>query len=686
MPFIGHCFRRASSLAAVCVLASSSSISCSDDNPTSLVSNPLGDSGATRDDSSNNEPDGSNTPGDSGGNTDAATEPDAKSRRQVIYQLPVRLFGNTNTSRVVNGTIADNGVGKFADINDAALDSLKELGVTWVYLTGVFRQATLTDWPSLGLPADDPDVVKGRAGSFFAVRDYYDVCPDYATDPQQRLREFDDLVKRIHAKKMKVMIDLTPNHVARGYKTVIAGKESFGTGDKQDVFYDYSNNFYYLQGPGSLRLSGTDWKAPSDITRDGKFEPESGEPGKRPRVTGDNTSTMNPPSSSWYETAKLNYGAKEFPKDWWMAPTTEPIDEAAPPRTWTMMEDIIAYWLKDRDVDGFRCDLVNMVPSNAMKHLISKARTVKQDAFFLAEVYADYQRYVDTGFNAVYHKDPWDALKSISLKPSISATAADQLKLEKEYSTYDASQQSRFLHFLENHDEARVNATMRAEAVKSGWGGGLRAHMQMAPLLLLLGRGPVLVFAGQEVGERAEGAEGFGADDGKTTMFDYWSLPALQGWVNDHKYDGAKLSDEQRMLRRWYAKLLSVTNDPVFLGNIYSGIDVFNTSKAPQEYPPELYSYVRCPEDGAGVGLIVSNFAPEEKAQVQGHVRIPHEALAACGIGSDRQLNATRVLDDTSGDEGYVPGAEGAFTATQLAEIGLPVTLSGRSSRVYILK
>ena len=238
--------------------------------------------------------------------------------------------------------------------------------------------------------------MKGRAGSFFAVRDYYDVCPDYAVDPRERLREFDELVDRIHRQGMRVMVDLAPNHVARGYQTVVDGKQSFGEGDNQDVWFDPQNHFYYLQDGNCLQLPVDDWDAAGDVRRDGRFVREDGSPGRRVRATGDNGTSAWPSAQSWYETVKLNYGAPSFPEQWWEPPALAPgVSWDNPPRTWTLMADIISYWLTERQVDGFRCDLVNMMPPEALRYLISQARTVRPDAFFMAEVYADYQRYFD---------------------------------------------------------------------------------------------------------------------------------------------------------------------------------------------------------------------------------------------------------------------------------------------------
>src|SRR5215213_10299646 len=193
--------------------------------------------------------------------------------KPVIYQLVVRYFGNVNGTNKRDGTLEENGCGKFSDIGEAALRGVKELGVTHVWLTGVLRQATLTAYPALGLPADDPDVVKGRAGSFYAIRDYFDVCPDYADVPAQRLAEFEALVERIHAAGMKVMLDFVPNHVARGYHSVVRPELDFGLGDDQGRFFARDNHFFYLPDPAGakLRLTKPEYWNPEGVIFDGEF-------------------------------------------------------------------------------------------------------------------------------------------------------------------------------------------------------------------------------------------------------------------------------------------------------------------------------------------------------------------------------------------------------------------------------
>src|SRR3954468_9164509 len=177
--------------------------------------------------------------------------------RVRIYQLFVRLFGNTNETRKQNGTLAENGVGKFKDINQTALRSLHDAGFTHIWLTGLLQQATATDYSEIGQPADDPDLLKGLAGSPYAIKDYFDVCPDYATDPKKRLNEFKQLLTRIHSHGMKALIDFVPNHVARSYDSDVKPDQNFGTkgnggaGDDRSAFFSPANNFFYLTPDGT---------------------------------------------------------------------------------------------------------------------------------------------------------------------------------------------------------------------------------------------------------------------------------------------------------------------------------------------------------------------------------------------------------------------------------------------------
>ena len=135
----------------------------------------------------------------------------------IIYQVFTRLFGNNNNHCVYNGDITTNGCGKMADFTLKALGEIKKLGTTHIWYTGIIEHATQTDYRRYNISPDHPAIVKGKAGSPYAIKDYYDVDPDLATSIPDRMKEFENLVKRSHKAGLKVIIDFVPNHVARQY-------------------------------------------------------------------------------------------------------------------------------------------------------------------------------------------------------------------------------------------------------------------------------------------------------------------------------------------------------------------------------------------------------------------------------------------------------------------------------------
>jgi glycosidase len=510
--------------------------------------------------------------------------------RPRIYQLFVRLFGNLNETRQPNGTLAANGVGKFNDINDAALHSLQKLGFSHVWLTGVLQQASGTDHSDIGQPVDDPDLLKGIAGSPYAIKDYFDVCPDYAVDPKKRLTEFKALLDRLHQHRLKALIDFVPNHVARCYHSDIKPEINFGTNDDRSRFFDPRNNFFYLQpdgdGPPLKMPTWQDGVALSPTCKlagmqcDGRFDGEL-EHGK---VTGNNVVSWKPSLNDWYETVKLNYGfdftdpAKQrraYPSAWH--------PDAPLPDTWTKMDQVIACW-QGMGVDGFRCDMSHMEPPEFWKWLIGRARDRSPDVFFMGEAYDSDPAKVpgsdpvisllhggksnvmfdllDAGFDAVYDDPSYKALKNIYDGPG---WANDLDHVRSDDFIFENS-----VRYAENHDEVRL-------ASRDNWGGlGMKVGRPVAAILYGIGRGSLMLYNGQEVGEPAAGAEGFGGDDARTTIFDYWSMPELVKWTNGHKYDGARLSADQTQLREGYGRLLAVTNEPAFRDGAFFSLNPAN--------------------------------------------------------------------------------------------------------------
>ncbi len=472
-------------------------------------------------------------------------------KRPVIYQLFVRHFSNTNETRKTNGTLAENGVGKFSGINDTALDSLNAMGITDLWLTGVLQQATGTDYASIGQPADDPDLLKGIAGSPYAIKDYFDVCPDYADEPANRLAEFRALLDRIHAKGMRAMIDFVPNHVARSYGSDIRPELAFGRDDDHSHFFNPANNFFYLQsdlGQLPLRLP----TEPGD-GRDGLFDGEK----DFARVTGNNSATFTPGRNDWYETIKLNYGYQFLTKERRYPSAESPAEKV--PDTWLKMDAILAYW-QEMGVDGFRCDMSHMIPPEFWKWAIHRARERQANVWFMAEAYNNDPAKVpaadpflagfgnvmidllDAGFNAVYDDPSYKTLKGIYDE----GKWANDLQLPGDWLFQNS------LRYAENHDEVRL-------ASKNNWGNvGSKIGPAVSAILFGVSRGPVMIYCGQEYGEKAEGVEGFGGDDGRSSIFDYWSLPSLTGWLTN------KLSADEKTLRDKYAALLADVSKPPF--------------------------------------------------------------------------------------------------------------------------
>ena len=239
-----------------------------------------------------------------------------------------RLWANIGGKNIKNGTLKDNGCGKFSSIDTISLEYLRSLGVSHVWYTGIIRHATAED--SDGCTPSSADWVKGRAGSPYSITDYYDVNPYLADEPENRMEEFHKLVERTHAAGLKVIIDFVPNHVARDYGRFAAahpsptGMAALGESDDKSVHWKDSNDFFYYPGiPLALPIQNQTYM-------------------EMPAMASGNSYTSSPGVNDWYDTIKLNYCDTH----------TE---------TWEKMYDIVNFWA-GQGVDGFRCDMVELVP------------------------------------------------------------------------------------------------------------------------------------------------------------------------------------------------------------------------------------------------------------------------------------------------------------------------------------
>ncbi len=416
-----------------------------------------------------------------------------------IYQIFTRLYGACQpANNLPNGTIADNGVAKFNEFTADTLQRIKDYGFTHVWFTGVLEHATQTNYTRYGIHLDHPWIVKGRAGSPYAIKDYFDVDPDLAEDVPNRMAEFEALLERTHKAGLKFVIDFVPNHVARSYHSDAAPKgfEDLGAGDDEELAFTPRNNFYYC------------WGEP--LHTENFIEAEQGGvpyleyPAK---ATGNDVFHAWPNRNDWYETVKLNYGvdyngggAQHF----------DPI-----PSTWQKMTDILLFWAS-KGVDAFRCDMAEMVPVEFWHFAIAQVKA-KYDVQFIAEVYNpnEYRNYIHHGgFDYLYDKvGLYDTLRAVICQHTSAAAITNAWQ-----NTDDIKEH--MLYFLENHDEQRIASDFFC--------GDAQKAIPGLVVAACMGNNPLMIYAGQEIGEKGMDAEGFSGKDGRTTIFDYWSVPSLR--------------------------------------------------------------------------------------------------------------------------------------------------------------
>tara|TARA_R110002051_G_scaffold143507_6_gene216518 strand:+ start:40282 stop:42051 length:1770 start_codon:yes stop_codon:yes gene_type:complete len=521
----------------------------------------------------------------------------------VIYHVFTRLFGNTNTNNKPWGTIEENGVGKLADFSKKALTEIKNLGITHIWYTGIPHHAVINDYSEIGISNDDSDVVKGRAGSPYAVKDYYNINPDLAVNPANRLKEFKSLISRTHTAGMKVIIDIVPNHVARRYegKTNPKGVSDFGFGDDTSVEYAKDNNFYYIPG--------TQFKHPE--WRDG-YTPLGGDTPNLPesklieipaKWTGNGSRSPQPDMNDWYETVRINYGVRPdggldfdmLPNDFGEKDYQEHFKywkKKVVPSSWRKFRDIALYWL-EMGVDGFRYDMAEMVPVEFWSYMNSSIKMKNPDAFIMAEVYNPdlYRTYIHKGkMDYLYDKvDFYDGLKHIMKGYGWT----DHLPVVQN-GLQDI--EHNMLHFLENHDEQRIASP---EFV-----GNADIGKPAMVVSATISTSPTMIYFGQEVGEPAAENAGFGSPS-RTSIFDYIGVPHHQRWINNKKFDGGLLSPKEASLRDFYKRLLNFTSTSSALMGEYREIHFYN-KEITEDYNHRVLSYVRWSENQKLI--VVTNF------------------------------------------------------------------------------
>ncbi len=532
-----------------------------------------------------------------------------------IYQLFVRTFGNKNTGSIFDGDKSQNGCGTFASINNNALDALKKLGITHIWLTGVIRHSSLTAYPELGIKSTNPLITKGKAGSPYSIMDYYDIDPDLAINPQNRIAEFEDIVHRIHEKGMKVIIDFIPNHLAREYKSVNRplDVEEFGVYDNKDVNFARDNNFYYCPNQEFVvprQLSAISHQSSAISYKEFPA-----------KASGNDVFSPTPSVNDWYDTVKLNYGVD------YQNGNTKHFDSI--PSTWYKMLNIMQYWC-EKGIDGFRVDMAEMVPVEFWLWSINELRDI-YDVIMIAEIYQPhlYKDYIEAGFDYLYDKvGLYNTLENIYRYGQRADTITKVWNSLQGYGDV-------MLRFMENHDEPRL-------ASKHFIGDAFKA-LPAVTMAALMNRGPFMIYNGQESGEDSDGAAGFSGDDGRTSIFDYTTMPKHQNWMAKGKFDGSEFTEEQKKLHDYYTKLLNfrLNSKAVNKGAFY---DLMWVNPWYSNFDPQyIYAFLRYHEEERL--LVVINFNQNESRYCE--VKIAEDALDYMNMKLSTD-NRQQTTDDSS--------------------------------------
>ena len=559
-----------------------------------------------------------------------------KSKEKIIvYQVLPRLFGNTKATNMVNGSVEENGVGKMSAFSSRVLQAIKEMGFTHIWYTGLLEHATQTDYSGYGIRNDHPSIVKGKAGSPYAVKDYYDIDPDLADNVPDRMKEFEALIERTHQAGLKMIMDFVPNHVARQYHSDAKpkGVVDLGENDNRSVHFDRNNNFYYFPGQNICHC-GLDPQSPEKSTCHCGLDPQS--PEKRgdyvefpAKATGNDCFSAHPNKNDWYETIKLNYGIDYLNRSPYLLDSI--------PDTWFKMLGILRFWAA-KNIDGFRCDMAEMVPVEFWEWLIPQLKQDFPHILFIAEVYdpEQYRNYIHKGkFDYLYNKvGLYDCLRAITCghQPASAITSCWQ-------SVDDIHAQ--MLNFLENHDEQRIASDF--------FSGDARKAIPALVVSATLFHNPLMIYAGQELGEKGMDAEGFSGLDGRTTIFDYWSVESLRNWYNHGKINTEFLSPEQKKLRNFYIEILLLCNNSIAIreGKFFDLMYVNPHSACFN--PNKQYAFMRFAGDE--LLLIAVNF---DEKDVDIKINLPELAFSYFGINEQNIASVKELFTQTYMDKDLI--------------------------------
>ena len=532
----------------------------------------------------------------------------AKNEKLVIYQALVRIFGNTNQTRKPDGSIEENGCGKMNDFTPEALQSIKRLGCNCIWYTGLLQQATATDYSRYGLPRYNKQVLKGKAGSPYAITDYYSVSCDLADEPAHRMEEFDNLVRRTHEAGLRMLMDFVPNHVGRQYHSVGKPKDVRDLGADDNVGHQFNpqNNFYYCAEPLHLDKLGT-------LANDTPYVESPA------RATGNDVFHAWPDCNDWYETVKLNYGVD------YCGGGQCHFDPM--PDTWLKMRDILLFWCA-RGVDGFRCDMCFMVPVEFWHWCIAEVKRQYPEVIFIGEIYepAIYRSYIGYGgFDYLYDKvGLYDTLRAVvECRESASAITRCWQSVDD----------------IQDRMRVIIETVLLFFVASDFFAGNARKALPAFVVSALMRTNPFMLYFGQELGERGMDEEGFSGRDGRTTIFDYWSLATMQSWIGaKHDYRTQRIGQEQREIRNYYATILGLSQRRPFAEGTFFDLTYCNYGNASFDIHRQ-YAFLR--HAGGETVLVVANFDADEKHVA---VNIPAEAWDYVNIMADGKCHLRDLI------------------------------------------